>query len=315
MQNLKNSPASKKIAVILFEHFSNHCLANSVEPFRAANTIARRPLYDWSFWSFSGGTITSSSGLPVETGAWFEARPGGDCLFIMPSYGFEDYATSAAGRALRAARGRFKTLVGLDTGAWLLADAGLLEGRKATIHWDEFVRFAERFPDVETREDRFVLEADLATCGGASTAIELALGLIKQDHGALFASEVAALFMHGDKRDLQDPYKRMSLDVLVGSAMALMRRTIETPLAIGELAARLKIDQRELESIFQRELQLTPRSVYKSIRLREARRLVELTNLSVAEISGRCGYQDASAMTRAYRAEFGQTPRSHRRAI
>lgn len=298
--------------VLLFDNFSNHCLANTVEPFRAANTIARAPLYTWRFLSLSGGAVTSSSGLPVETACWSEAPPEGDYLFLMPSYGFEGLATGTLAGALKAARGRFRTLVGCDTGAWLLARAGLLEGRTATIHWDELTRFAEAFPQTDTVEDRFVFDSDLATCGGASTAMELVLEIIKTRHSPMFALEVAALFMHGDKLDLHNPFQRLTAGRLVSSAAAIMRRRIESPLAIDALAASLHVGQRELEEAFAGEMQRTPRAVYKSIRLREARRLVELTTLSVAEIATRCGYQNASAMTRAYRSEFGVTPREHR---
>ena len=309
----QKSNSVRKICVLLFESFSNHCLANAIEPFRAANTIARKQLYSWQHVSLAGGTVTSSSGLPVATSAWSEAKPGGDYLFIMPSYGFEAFAGPSTVRALKAARQRFGTLVGMDTGAWLLASAGLLEGRKATIHWDELTGFAERFPDVDAVEDRFVLDGNICTCGGASTTFELALELIKRHHSPMFALEVAALFMYGDKLDMHDPHKRLSADALVRSATALMRRTIEAPMPIEDLARQLKVDQRTLEHRFQREMSMTPLGVYKAIRLREARRLVELTMLGIAEIAERCGYRNASAMTRAYRQEFSQSPREHRR--
>ncbi len=302
----------QSITVLLFENFSNHCLANTVEPFRAANTIAGAQLYVWQYLSFSGGTVRSSSGLPVETGTWGDVRPAGDFLFVMPSYGFEDFATSKTCRALRAARQRFDLIAGLDTGAWLLAAAGLLDGRRATIHWDEFIRFSETFPDLEAVEDRVVTSAGLATCGGASTAIELTLELIKQRHTSMFAMEVAALFMHGDRLELHDPMQRRTSDQLVRTATSLMRRTLEHPMPLPRLAERLNTDQRRLEELFAVEMQMTPRAVYKAIRLREARRLVELTTLSVAEIATRCGYRNASAMTRAYKQAFGVPPRSHR---
>ncbi len=300
---------------MLFDSFSNHCLANAIEPFRAANTIARRQLYEWQIFSLDGGTVTSSSGLPVETRSWSEARPQGGFLFLMPSYGHSDYVTPRMNQVLRAARKRFSLLAGLDMGAWLLAAAGLLDGRRATIHWDEFNAFAEAFPDVEVTEKRFVLEDDLATCGGASTAFELTLELIKRHHSPMFALEVSALFMHGDKFNLQDPVQRLSSDTLVRSATALMRRTIEDPMRIPDLARHLKVDQRSLEDRFQQEMNMTPLAVYKAIRLREARRLVELTRMSIAEISERCGYRNTSAMTRAYRLEFGDPPRVHRKGV
>ncbi|MES0880492.1 GlxA family transcriptional regulator [Roseibium sp. SCP14] len=315
MQFSEKPAQTQSICVLLFESFSNHCLANAIEPFRAANTIARQSLYSWRHISLEGGTITSSSGLPVETLSWAESRPSGDYFIVMPSYGFSEYANPRTSDVLRTARTRFSTLVGMDTGAWLLAKAGLLDGYQATIHWDEFTRFSETFPQVDAVENRFIIEPGLATCGGASTAFELTLELIKKHHSPMFALEIAALFMHGDKLEMHDPFQRMSSDTLVRSATALMRRTIERPLSIPTIANRLGIDQRTLEDHFQHEMRLTPSSVYKSIRLREARRLVELTTLNIAEIAERCGYQNTSAMTRAYRLEFGQPPRVHRQLL
>lgn len=313
MQKLRKTDSFRSIGVLLFENFSNHCLANAIEPFRAANTIARRPLYEWQHFSLDGGTVTSSSGLPVETISMSEETPRGDILFVMPSYGFSELASPKMGKTLRAARKRYATLVGMDTGAWLFAKAGLLEGRKATIHWDEFMNFMETFPEVEVVEDRFVIEEDLATCGGASTAFELTLELIRREHSPMFALEIAALFMHGDKLEMHDPLLRWSDDALVSGATTLMRRRIEIPLSIPELARQLRSDQRTLEELFQRKMNLTPASVYRGIRLREARRLVELTNLSIAEIAERCGYRNTSAMIRAFRQEFGISPGHLRR--
>ncbi|MEO1307917.1 MAG: helix-turn-helix domain-containing protein [Pseudomonadota bacterium] len=137
--------------------------------------------------------------------------------------------------------------------------------------------------------------------------------LIERAHTPMFAIEVAALFMHGDTLPRPLPHERQTSDRTVRAATALMRRSIEIPLSIPALASELKVDQRHLEEVFLRELRLSPRAVYKAVRLREARRLVELTTLKVAEIATRCGYQDASALTRAYRSEFGVTPRDHRR--
>ncbi|WP_306150413.1 MULTISPECIES: GlxA family transcriptional regulator [unclassified Roseibium] len=308
----ENIPQGRSICVLLFDNFSNHCLANAVEPFRAANTIARKQLYSWQHASVEGGTVTSSSGLPVETLKWQHAPPGGDYLFVMPSYGFKAFSTPKLHQILRAARARFKLLGGLDTGAWMLAAAGVLENARVTIHWDEFAGFSETFPDVDVVEDRFVLEDRIASCGGASTTFELMLEIIKKDHSPLFALEVAALFMHGSSGERPDLLPVRSGDALMREATALMRRNIETPLAIPAVAGRLKVDQRLLETRFRSEFGMTPLAVYKSIRLREARRLVQSTDLTIAEIAVRCGYQNASAMTRAYRLEFGSPPRKER---
>lgn len=314
MQNAQKSPYERAACVVLFPEFSNLCLANAVEPMRAANRLARRDLYRWRFVAIEPALLTSSSGLAVQVGERLADAAGGDVLFVMPSYGYRAFATPAAMRALRAARKRFDRVVGLDTGSWLLAAAGLLDGRRATIHWDEYAAFSEAFPEVRVVDERFVIDGDVASCGGATTTLELLLDLIERDHGRSLALEVAALFMHGERDPYLDPALRLSDDRVVRAAAALMRRHLEAPLRIADVADRLGMTRRALEARFKSSGGDPPAHLYKSIRLTEAKRLIEQTTLSVAEIANRCGYQDPSAMTRAYKALFGAPPSTRRKA-
>lgn len=317
VQNATNSVREatelREIAVLLFPNFSNFCLANAVEPLRAANTLARRPLYRWQFIGMTADTLMSSSGLPVTPADSLARHPGADYLLILPSYDTQAHATPATLRALRSANKRFGTLVGMDMGSWLLAAAGLLDGRRATLHWDELDRFAEQFPEVEVRSERMVKEGDILSCGGGTTAFELVLALIEQHHGPMLRLEVAALFMHGE-RPATDQSPRLSDDHLVEAAVALMRRNIEAPLPLAAIARRLRVTPRALERRFGAVLGIGPGATYRALRLNTARRLVEQTKLSLSEVATRCGYEDASAFARAFRASFGCTPRSLRSA-
>lgn len=314
MQKTKSSQSCRDVGVLLFDRFSNHCLANTIEPLRAANTLSGRTLYRWTFLSVDGAGVVSSSGLPVQPAGPLARHDGGDLLFVMPSYGFRSHANAPTLRALRSAAGRFRTLVGMDTGAWLLAAAGLLAGRRATIHWDEMTALAERFPDLDVRDERYVIDGNRITCGGVTTAFDLVLDLIEEHHGAMLHLEVAALFVPGETRfaggRVHPPTRRRSVDL----AVAAMRRNLETPLPQAEIAALAGLTQRGLEAAFRATLGHTPQAVYRGLRLREARRLADGTAMSVAEIAARCGYADASAMTRAFRREFGVSPREFRKA-
>ena len=307
MQNTKNG--RRKVGVLLFQHFSNHCLANAVEPLRAANGILGRAAYRWEYLTLDGRPVTSSSGLPVSPGGAL-AGAAGDVLFVMPSYGFRTLGTPACLRGLRAASRRFSRLVGMDAGSWLLAQAGLLEGRRATIHWQELEDFAEAFPEVRAVRSRVVAEGHRWSCAGAMTAFDLVLHMIALDHGEALRLEVAAFLMHGDTA--APPAVARARSQLVAAAVSVMREALEEPRPIAAIAAGLGVSQRLLESRFRKDLGLSPRQVYRRIRLAAARRYVEQTALSVAEIALRCGYGDPSAMTRAFRAEFGAPPRAFR---
>ncbi len=305
------STAVQKVGVLLFERFSNHCLANAVEPLRAANTLARKEIYTWQFLSLSGGPVASSSGLQVSPHSRLGAEGAGDILFVMPSYGYLEHVTPATARGLRAASKRYKALAGFDTGSWLLADAGLLEKRKATIHWEELPAFQERFPEVEALRERIVIDGNRLSSSGASAAFDLVLRLISERHGEALALDVATLFMQADLTGGSvRPERKYSRSV--ARALALMQENLEEPLAMPVLARRLGRTQRTVEGRFKAELGATPRMVYKRLRLGLARKLAEETELSISEIAVRTGYADASAMTRAFGQEFGISPTSLR---
>ncbi|WP_058244898.1 GlxA family transcriptional regulator [Thalassovita autumnalis] len=302
---------TKHIGILLFEGFSNLCLANAVEPLRAANTLARRPLYDWTYYSRSSQTVQSSSALPVQPKP-LTGEAAGAALLIMPSYGYHQLDTPDLRRSLRAAAGRFQMLAGLDTGSWLLAAAGLLNGYRATAHWDTLGELAEAFPEVDVVDARWVIDGARASCGGATTTLEMMLELIERHHGATLALEVAALFMFGERDPQMNPLRRWPDDQLLHAAAALMRRHIEEPLSIAAVAEHLQISQRRLEQIARAETGDSPGKIYRRIRLAEARRRMEQTRESVAEIALRCGYRDPTAMARAFGAEYGITPRQAR---
>lgn len=310
MQIWKSGEKTLQVSVLLFDQFSNHCLANAIEPLRAANTLARKQLYRWRFFSVDGAPVTSSSGLPVTPETALTHSGSGDLLFVMPSYDFLHHTNTQNLRAIRAAAKRHSTIAGMDMGAWLLAAAGLLDGYRATVHWDELQSAAETFPQVEFVSDRFIIDRDRLTCGGVTTAFDLVLHLLGQQHGAMLALEVAALFMHGT-RPINSDWPA-SDNQLVHATTAFMRQNLETPVPIPKVAAAIGLPHKTLETLFTRETGATPQAIYKALRLREARRLTEHSTYSIAEIATRCGYSDPAAMTRAFKAEFGLTPRQNR---
>ena len=304
----QNHHPTCQISILVFDNYSNHCLANILEPLRAANDLSAQPHYRWKIVTLDDTEAVSSSGLRLGADARL-SDVGGDVLMVMPSYGFSSHATVAASRALRAASKRFTTLAGLDTGSWLLAEAGLLEGYKATIHWDEIDRFSERFSDVYVQSDAVVSDRDRVTCGGASTAFALALQLIAQSHGQGLRLRVENLFT-GAYSERLDPQVG-----IVARAVQLMQSNLEEPLLICDIAMRLGRSQRHLEMQVREKMGANPQVIYRRMRLALARSLVVDTQLSVAEIAVRCGYQNASAMTRAFRAESCTTPQALRRGL
>lgn len=301
-----NIAMSEHFCFLLFDGFSNHCLANAVEPLRAANRLSGQDLYKWSFASENGKSIVSSSGLPVATDVTLEQCEG-DILFVMPSYDYKEHNKATLHKKLRFARTRFGLLAALDTGSWMLADANILDGYQATIHWDEFEDFKDYFPHVQAQRARYIFDRDIITCSGAATVFDLAIELITRAHGATLALDVAQLFMT-KLPDVSEYYDKVPHSDLVRRTVAMMKDHLENPKTIVKLSRDLGCSQRKLEILVDRELQATPQQLYQHLRLSHAFKLLRETDLTIAEISVRCGYQNQSAMGRAFKHEYGQPP-------
>lgn len=307
MQTSPKFRLSPKVDLLLFDAFSNHCLANTVEPLRAANALSGRCLFDWRYLTLDGAPVESSSGLRVAPhAALLQGRDG--ALFVMPSYGVRGLDTKATERAMRGSAGRYTQVAGLDTGSWLMARAGLLDGRRATIHWDELTAFSEAFPELDAVRERFVIDGPCITCAGAMAAFDLILHLIAAAHGPMLALDVAQLF---NTQDRAMPVRMGGRSVQ--RAVEIMGANLEHPLRIKTVAQQVGCTQKTLEHRMQSGLGATPQAIYRRLRLAEARKLVETSALPVAEIACRCGYDTASALTRAFRSEFATTPRDLRR--
>lgn len=263
--------------------------------------------------TLDGEAVVSSSGLPVVPNGQLKDHPGGDFLFVMSSYDFRDFATPATSQILSAAARRFTSIVGLDTGAWLMAQAGLLDGRSAAIHWDEYAAFSESFLRVDAVGERFVIDGNRITCGGGMTAFDLVLELIRRSYGAALGLEVSALFLHQSSEAPKSNAYQHGLSPLVERSVSLMSATLEHPLAIHDIARQMQTTQRSLTRAFQAELGTPPKSVYKHLRLAAARRYAQQSTYPIAEIAVRCGYASAASMTRAFVDEYGIPPSAFRR--
>jgi transcriptional regulator GlxA family with amidase domain len=227
-----------------------------------------------------------------------------DYLFILASYDHARHDTGAARRALRSAASRAKTVVGMDAGPWLMASAGLLAGRRATLHWDLQDAFAERFLDVEVERTRVTRDGPVITCAGAMSALDLMMDLIAHHGGMAARLDVEDQFMHGSDTSATPPQS----DTLVQGALAQMRANVERPLPLTGIAGHLHCQARTLDRHFRRALGAPPGTVYRHLRLSEARKLLDSTMLPVGEIAVRCGYESPAAMARAMRQRYGAAP-------
>ncbi|MDU8913108.1 GlxA family transcriptional regulator [Aestuariicoccus sp. MJ-SS9] len=307
---MRNRTEACDIAFLLLPRFSNLCLSNCLEPLRAANSFLSAPHYRWQFLSVDGGVVRSSSDMPVQPGAGLADMAPVSRLYIISSYEHLAHDTAALRRALRRASARSGMVLGLDSGAWLMAAAGLLDGRQATIHWDLLEAFDERFHRVQAQRQSYVRDGDRVTCGGAMAAFDLTRDMIRRDLGPAITLDVEGLFRpRAPAPDVPQG------DPLVARMVARMRARIEDPQPLPQLARDLGTTPRTLARRVQAATGQSPSALYRHLRLTAARQMIETGAASVTEVALRCGYEDPTALTRAFKARFGQSPQALRRTM
>ena len=276
-----------EIAVLLLPRFSLMALSAVLEPFRIANRLAGRELYHWRFVSPEAGRVEASSGLPIT--AELSVRDPITAQRVIVCTSFEPMA--AAGRDvlrwLRRLDRKGAELWAVDTGAFLLAEAGLLAGRTVTLHWESIAAFAELYGKVETRRSLFERSGRVATCAGGTAGIDLALTAIAAEHGTSLALDIADQLIHQGIRDAQAPQQVAPMrrygtrNPTVLAAIDLLQRSIEQPPSLAQAAAALGVSPRQLQRLFATHLGRSFKRFDRELRLERAKELLEQTSLSV----------------------------------
>jgi transcriptional regulator GlxA family with amidase domain len=311
--------APLKVTFLVLSGSSLMCAASAVEPLRAANRIMGRTVFDWSTVSADGAPAVTTSGLPVAASGRFDPAARTDVLAVIGGFGARD---NPDGRLLsgirRVARGA-RAYGGIEAGSWLVARAGLLEGRAATTHWEDMEDFMAAFPGTDVRPDRYVIDGPAFTAGGASPTFDLMLHLVRSRHGMAVALDVASVFIYDQARAATDAQPLVSLgrldgyDARIAQAIRLMEAHVDRPLTIAAMARRIGTTQRTLEMLFGASIGETPGAYFLRLRLNAARRLVLDTRIPMADIAGRCGFASAASFSRAFARAFGEPPGRFRR--
>ena len=305
------------IAILVLDESNTLSFAAAVDPLRAANRRAARTLFRWRFFTPNGTPVQLTSGLTID-GPSPSDLSRADLLVVVASFALETQSSPRLLASLRRLAKAGTPLAALDGGPWLLAEAGLLDGHRATTHWEDLDAFAARFPAVDIRRDRFVLAPQRATSGGAVPGIDMMLALISERFGAQLATRTAAALLHdpgsAGAQSPAPPRRHARRNPHIARALDLMENHIETPLTIAEIAARLGISIRSLETRFQNILGQSPHGHYLELRLGEAFRLATDSNAPVSEIAAATGFNSQAAFARAFHRAHGQSVRSLRRA-
>ncbi|WP_372884707.1 GlxA family transcriptional regulator [Shimia sp.] len=308
----------QQITFILVEEFSHIAFACAVEPLRIANLVSGDRLYDWSFASEGGGGATSSNGSVTLVDCGLDALPKSDRLFVLSGINMQSHVSRPLLAELRRQRARGTAIGALCSGAWILAEAGFLDGVKAAIHWDYHDSFAERFPEVALVRNVFVADARHVTASGGTATADLMLHLIGADHGEDLARAVADQMVYNAVRDASGEQK-VSLQSRNGMrnphlvrAIRIMQDHVDNPLSPRLIAEDLGISARQLERLFGKYLNTSPKRYYMEMRLERARNLLVQTEASVIEVALACGFENAGHFSRVYKGMFGIGPAAQR---
>lgn len=313
-----NREIPQRIGFLLLPRFSMICLLSAVEPLRGANRTLGYEAYQWSFISVDGGPVTASNGMSIMPHGSIEAAETLPAVAVVASY---DPLAAVDDRLLRWLRRMYRAhadIGAFETGPLVLAEAGLLKGRRVTLHWETLAAFRETWLDVDARESLFELDGPIFTCSGGTAAMDLVLHLIAHHHSGEVAASVSEQFLHTEIRSA-GAGQRMPADLRAGTrdpvlaaVIELMRENIDTPLPLPDLARRAGLTQRRLERLFARHLGVPPQRHYLDLRLEQARHLLRHGELPVHEVAVACGFGSPSWFSRAYRSRFGHSPRAER---
>ena len=305
------------IGFVLIPQFAMMALASAIEPLRIANRYLQTP-YVWKLLSLDGAAVTDGNGISIQPHASIhDAQTLGSiilCADIQP----ERYYSRELRRWLQQANAHGASLGALDTGSFLLARAGLLDGYRATVHWEVVEAFRERFPKIVAAQTLFEIDVRRLTCAGGTAAIDMMLSAVAIDHGRELANRVAEHCLH-DRIRPGDGTQRMELIArsrirhpAVASAMQLLESTPEQAIGVPELAEHVGVSARQLLRLFAQIVGEGPSRYHRRLRLEHARSLLRHTAITVTEASVAVGFESLAHFSRAYRLQYGRSPGADR---
>ncbi|QFU08428.1 HTH-type transcriptional regulator CdhR [Rhodobacteraceae bacterium THAF1] len=306
--------AVRHVTFLLLDRFSLLSFSGAVECLRIANRVAGSTLYTWSLTGDGGETKTCSAGVTFTLDDDLGDPPRDATILVCGGIDVAEASSKRVLNWLRREARRGSVIGGLCTAAVTLARAGLLEDKRATIHWENQDGFAEEFDDVELTRRVFCIDGNRMTTAGGTASIDLMLRLIARDQGEDIANAVADQLIYSSIRTDQDQ-QRLSTPTRIGvrhpklaQVIQRMEAYIEEPISPATLATEVGLSTRQLERLFRRYLNRSPKRYYMELRLGRARNLLMQTDMSVINVALACGFTSPSHFSKCYRAHYQTTP-------
>ncbi|MFN3209601.1 MAG: GlxA family transcriptional regulator [Roseovarius sp.] len=306
----------KRFVFVLLDNFTLLSFASALDCLRIANRMSGETLYEWvmSGEADAEGTVSCSAGSRFKVDIDLDELRREDVVLLCGGADIQKAATKKMLNWLRREARRGPRIGGLCTASYVMAKAGLLDGKRATIHWENHDSFTEEFDEVELTKSVFVVDGNRMSTAGGTSSIDLMLKLIADDHGEQLANAVADQMIYSSIRTDQDT-QRLSVPTRIGvrhpklsQVIQMMESNIEEPISPAILAKEVAMSTRQLERLFRRYLNRSPKRYYMELRLQKARNLLMQTDMTVINVALACGFASPSHFSKCYRSHYNTTP-------
>ncbi|MEM6578938.1 MAG: GlxA family transcriptional regulator [Pseudomonadota bacterium] len=312
-----NEGKVRRVGLVPLPGFAMMSFAALSEPMRAANLLAGRDLYQMMCLSIDGAPVQSSGPGLMNVDAALSPNQKLDDVFLVAGGDPARFEERGLMTWLSRQARQGAVIGGVSGGPVILARAGLMTGRRMTVHWEHVAALAEISPHLAIERSLYVIDRDRVTCAGGTAPLDLMHALIAKHHGAELARQVTDWFMHTEIRPSAGP-QRSGMVERVGTsvpaiidAIAAMEAHVSDPLNLDDLAARAGLSKRQLNRLFRDRMRQSVMTYYRTLRLEKARSLLRTSPLRLTEIALATGFANSSHFSRSYTAQFGEPPSAY----
>lgn len=304
--------------LILFDQFPLIPFSCLIDCMRTANKFAGHDTYSWEIVSPDGGHVQSSSGVRIDVNGSLQAVDRCGRVILIATNQIQHFDDDRTFHKLTSLGSKGALLGSASSGSFVLARAGLLEGYRCTIHWENLPVFRELYPTLNITRSIYEIDRDRATCSGGTAALDMMLKLIEMDCGQDVARRISQMYQHDrlrtpeDQQRMEGKYDLIRLSPKLAEAIDLMQNNIEDPLSPQEVAGHVGVSLRQLERLFKKYRGITPQRYYLRLRLENARQLLLYTSQSGLDVAIASGFSSHSHFIKSYRDVYGRTPREER---
>lgn len=314
------------VGFLLFDGFPLMSYASAMEPLRAANLLAGRTLYDICHLAISEPRIRSSSGAIIEADMRLAdldsmACADPDLLLVVAGGELSKLDSPLLSQALKQLAMRKLLLGGVSAGPVLLARAGIMTGRRMTVHWDHVQSLADEQPELIIERSLYVRDRDRLTCAGGTAPLDMMHWLINEHHGPVFARQVSDWFVQTDIRPAENAqragiaHRYDVTDTVVIQSIEAMENHLADPLELSQLASLAGLGARQLNRLFHQKLAISTIRFYRRLRLSKACELLTSTGWSLDVIASATGFANGAHLSRLFRERYGHSPTQHRQRV